>query len=209
MVRFENKYLLENKIQKFTFIKFLIMNGFYSIYKKRHNQSVYFDDKDCSFFHSSEEGEEIRRKIRFRYYDNDSQKDISNFYLQIKKSNTHFKEKISYKFKDIHKSFDKELNMFINQIDIKKLKPVIKTSYIRSYFYSEKYGRITLDEDIIYEKASWKIFKKNFLFYNSVRTNKIIIEHKIEKNYQNFDHIPLTKTRYSKYCEAIKLLNIR
>ena len=99
--------------------------------------------------------------------------------------------------------------MFINQIDIKKLKPVIKTSYIRSYFYSEKYGRITLDEDIIYEKASWKIFKKNFLFYNSVRTNKIIIEHKIEKNYQNFDHIPLTKTRYSKYCEAIKLLNIR
>ena len=36
----------------------------------------------------------------------------------------------------------------------------------------------------------------------------IVIEHKIEKNHKNFDQIPLTKIRFSKYCEAIKSLNI-
>ena len=208
MIRFENKYLLDNKIQKFNFIKFLMTNGFHRIYKKRHNKSVYFDDVDLKFFHASEEGLEIRRKIRFRYYNSEDQENISNFYFQIKKSNAHFKEKISNRFKDVTKIYYKEFNIFIKQIDNKKIKPIVKTSYMRSYFYSEKYGRITIDEDIIFEKASWKIFKKNFLFYNPVNINKIVIEHKIEKNYKNFDLIPLTKIRFSKYCEAIKSLNI-
>ena len=67
---------------------------------------------------------------------------------------------------------------------------------------------MTIDEDIIFEKASWKIFKKNFLFYNPVNINKIVIEHKIEKNHKIFDLIPLTKIRFSKYCNGLNLLNL-
>ena len=208
MIRLENKYLLENKKHKFELIRFLLTNGFHRIFNDRYNNSIYFDDINLKFFHDSEEGNEIRRKVRFRYYNFDEKKDISNYFFEIKKSNAHYKEKISQKINLTDKTVNKEVNIFQNQINIKKIKPIIKTGYSRSYSYSEKYGRITIDENIKFEKVSWKKFRKNFFFYNPVSINKIIIEHKIENNYKDFELIPLTKIRFSKYCEAIKYLNI-
>ena len=211
MKRFEIKYIVNNKMDKFNLLKYLFKNGFCEIHKARVNNSIYFDYSDLRSFHESEEGIENRTKIRLRYYGKQNNYDISKFTLEIKKSNAYFKTKT----KSIVGNFDKinnnsEINFFLNEIRINKLRPVLKVSYKRKYFLSEKLGRITLDENIVYQKVSWKKFLNMFNCYYSYNDNNLIVEHKIESNLKQIDNqfIPLIKTRYSKYCEGIKCLSI-
>ena len=211
MNRFEIKYIINNKMDKFNFLKYLFKNGFCEIHKARVNNSIYFDYSDLRLFHESEEGIANRNKIRLRYYGEQNNYDILKFTLEIKKSNPYFKTKI----KSIIGNFSKinsnsEVNFFLNEISVGKLKPVLKVIYKRKYFLSEKLGRITLDENIVYQKISWKNFLNTFNNYYYYNYNNLIVEHKIESNLKQIDNqfIPLIKTRYSKYCEGIKCLNI-
>jgi len=211
MKRFEIKYIVNNKIDKFNFLKYLFKNGFCEIHKARVNNSIYFDYTDLRSFHESEEGIADRIKIRLRYYGEQNDYDILKFTLEIKKSNPYFKTKI----KSIIGNFNKlnnnsEINFFLREIRVNRLKPVLKVSYKRKYFLSEKLGRITLDENIVYQKISWKKFLNTFNYYHYKNDSNLIVEHKIESNLKQIDNqfIPLIKTRYSKYCEGIKCLSI-
>ena len=211
MNRFETKYIIDNKIDKFNFLKFLFKNGFCEIHKVRVNNSIYFDYSDLRSFHESEEGIEDRTKIRLRYYGEENNYDILKFTLEIKKSNAYFKTKIKSIIGNFNKiSNDSEINFFLNEIRVNKLRPVLKVSYKRKYFLSEKLGRITLDENIVYQKISWKKFLNTFNNYHYYSYNNSIVEHKIESSLKQIDNqfIPLVKTRHSKYCEGIKCLNI-
>ena len=211
MKRFEIKYIVNNKMDKFNLLKYLFKNGFCEIHKARVNNSIYFDYTDLRSFHESEEGIADRIKIRLRYYGEQNDYDILKFTLEIKKSNPYFKTKI----KSIIGNFNKlnnnsEINFFLSEIRVNRLKPVLKVSYKRKYFLSEKLGRITLDENIVYQKISWKKFLNTFNYYHYKNDSNLIVEHKIESNLKQIDNqfIPLIKTRYSKYCEGIKCLSI-
>ncbi len=211
MKRFEIKYIVNNKMDKFNLLKYLFKNGFCEIHKARVNNSIYFDYTDLRSFHESEEGIADRTKIRIRYYGKQNDYDILKFTLEIKKSNPYFKTKI----KSIIGNFNKlnnnsEINFFLSEIRVNRLKPVLKVSYKRKYFLSEKLGRITLDENIVYQKISWKKFLNTFNYYHYKNDSNLIVEHKIESNLKQIDNqfIPLIKTRYSKYCEGIKCLSI-
>ena len=211
MKRFEIKYIINNKIDKFNLLKFLFKNGFYEIHKSRVNNSIYFDYSDLRSFHESEEGIEDRTKIRLRYYGEQNNPDILKFTLEIKKSNAYFKTKIKSIIDNFNKvSNNPEINFFLSEIRVNKLRPILKVAYKRRYFLSEKLGRITLDENIVYQKISWKKFLNTFNYYYSFNDNNLIVEHKIESNLKQIDNqfIPLIKTRYSKYCEGIKCLSI-
>ena len=137
--------------------------------------------------------------------------DILKFTLEIKKSNAYFKTKIKSIIDNFNKvSNNPEINFFLSEIRVNKLRPILKVAYKRRYFLSEKLGRITLDENIVYQKISWKKFLNTFNYYYSFNDNNLIVEHKIESNLKQIDNqfIPLIKTRYSKYCEGIKCLSI-
>ena len=153
MKRFEIKYIIKNKIDKFNLLKFLFKNGFYEIHKSRVNNSIYFDYSDLRSFHESEEGIEDRTKIRLRYYGEQNNPDILKFTLEIKKSNAYFKTKIKSIIDNFNKvSNNPEINFFLSEIRVNKLRPILKVAYKRRYFLSEKLGRITLDENIVYQK---------------------------------------------------------
>ena len=50
---------------------------------------------------------------------------------------------------------------------------------------------------------------KNFKFTRNKKDKRIVIENKIEtKNLFDIDFIKLVPTRFSKYCEGVKFLNI-
>ena len=85
MKRFEIKYIVNNKMDKFNLLKYLFKNGFSEIHKARVNNTIYFDYSDLRFFHESEEGIADRTKIRLRYYGTQRKYDILKFILEIKK----------------------------------------------------------------------------------------------------------------------------
>ena len=84
----------------------------------------------------------------------------------------------------------------------------MSTEYLRSYYYSNKYGRITIDQDIKYQIVTWKNFFRSFNFITQKKDRRIVIEHKIENNLLENDFITLVPSRFSKYCEGVKMLNI-
>ena len=101
-----------------------------------------------------------------------------------------------------------EKKFFESKILSKKILPILSTEYLRNYYYSDKYGRITIDQDIQYQRVTWKNFHKSFNFNKKIKDKRIVIEHKIENNLLENDFITLVPSRFSKYCEGVKMLNI-
>ena len=138
------------------------------------------------------------------------QNDYNNFNFEIKKSNPKLKKKFSFlqgeKYKKNNSLIEKQ--NFEKEIFSKKIIPILSTEYLRSYFYSDKYGRITIDQDIKYQIVTWKNFFRSFNFMTQKKDKRIVIEHKIENSLLENDFITLVPLRFSKYCEGVKMLNI-
>ena len=210
MNRIEKKYIINNCAEKFRLVKFLYKKGFKNIYQDRKNFSIYFDYKNYKLFHDSEEGLSFRKKIRLR-----TQKDLfinnfDNFNFEIKKSYPNIKKKFTFNSKKIYLSnmLTFEKNKLERQIFLKNIIPTLSTEYLRSYFFSEEFGRITIDQDLEYRIVRWKDFPKNFNFFNRIRDRRIIVEHKIDNPVNKDNLIPLIPVRFSKYCEGIKKFNL-
>ena len=210
MIRIEKKYILNNNNEKLRFKKFLLKKGFKNIYKDRINFSIYFDYRNLKFFNDSEEGLSYRNKIRLRIEKKLFQNDYNNFNFEIKKSNPKLKKKFSFlqgeKYKKNNSLIEKQ--NFEKEIFSKKIIPILSTEYLRSYYYSNKYGRITIDQDIKYQIVTWKNFFRSFNFMTQKKDKRIVIEHKIENSLLENDFITLVPLRFSKYCEGVKMLNI-
>jgi hypothetical protein len=210
MIRQEKKYILQNHRERLMFIKFLLKNGFKNIYKDRINFSIYFDHKDLKFFHNSEEGLSFRNKVRLRVEKKYFLNDYSKFNFEIKESYPDFKKKFSFLQDEKYKTNDtvnKKKN-FERKIYSKRLFPILSTEYVRSYYFSDIYGRITIDQNIEYQKVGWKKFFKSFYFIKKKKDKRIIIEHKVQNNLPTKDFITLVACRLSKYCEGVKILNL-
>ena len=79
---------------------------------------------------------------------------LKNQILTLKKIS--FKNNLELK----NSSYKLEKKIYEDQINSKKIIPILSTQYERSYYYSTKYGRITIDKDLEYQTVYWDTFMK-------------------------------------------------
>lgn len=165
------------------------------IHKKRKVISLYFDTFDFENYFIGNEGMVPRDKIRVRMYDEFNYKKACR--LETKKTLAHHREKnIIYlnefdisRVKD--KIFDEKKKHFI---------PTLFVEYEREYYFVNNV-RLTLDTKIKYRR---------FNSQTSIKDYRNVLEFKFSGNP---DHNLLGKLikeniRFSKYCEAVEILNL-
>jgi len=173
----------------------LIKKGMKHLYPKRKINSIYFDTQNLKMFHESEEGVLPRKKIRFRWYANQS---ICNKEIKISSIEGRYKiicpkNLLNVSSLKFHRFFEKDYGM---------LTPKLNISYKREYFLYKDL-RITFDTDIEYEniKSISSLKFKDDEFVVEVKTDKSTSEDYIEK------FINIQTSRFSKYCRGIYLIN--
>ena len=198
LIRNEKKYL----VNKRDTLNFLNTNNFYLKHPDRKINSIYLDTSNFDDFIDGEEGTVPRKKVRIRWYGDESiQKNLNrNYQLEIKKT------KASERSKDIIKYFGKinDILEIAKGFYKKPRKPILIVSYSRKYFEDTKNNRITIDTDLTYKKLDNDL---NLIgnYYSSSNTielkNDLLNFSEIEYNFlENF------RVRFSKYCDAVNKL---
>ena len=196
--RIENKYKVE-LIKLDEVYKFLGDHSAKTLYPKRLIKSIYFDNKSYSSYFNSLEGIVPRKKIRLRsYLDKDNFDKDNIFNLEHKIYSVEGRYKTSLKNTDFIKLFNNGiLDNYYGYIT-----PIVEISYYREY-YSLFNLRITIDHKIEYKK-----FKKN---KSHLSHDQVVVEVK-SNDLDNLNYIDekifFMRTRFSKYCNALELLNI-
>ena len=170
--------------------------NFKHLYPQRIVHSLYFDTLKKDSFNDSEEGIIPRKKIRIRKYINSKEK---NFFKEIKINLIEGRFKTSKKIEDSEKE-----NLLINGYfdDYYGLVfPVLSIEYTRQYFFKSGI-RITYDSNIKYISYKFKSIAK--IEPMDVAELKIPFEKKIDISEKIFN---LKTKRFSKYANAVKLLN--
>lgn len=167
--------------------------GLEVLYPKRQVNSIYYDTSKFDMFYESEEGIMPRKKIRFRWYNNDC-----NFTKEIKISSLEGRYKIvnkNHSFVDENQI--KSTNLFEKTYG--SLQPTLKVSYVREYFELDNM-RFTIDSDIHYQNLR--------SLEQKIKEPEQVMELKIP-HYLSDDYyqkiIPNPTTRFSKYCRGILL----
>ena len=198
LIRNEKKYL----VNKRDTLNFLNTNNFYLKHPDRKINSIYLDTSNFDDFIDGEEGTVPRKKVRIRWYGDESiHKNLNrNYQLEIKKT------KASERSKDIIKYFGKinDILEIAKGFYKKPRKPILIVSYSRKYFEDTKNNRITIDSDLNYKKLDNDL---NLIgnYYSSSNTielkNDLLNFSEIEYNFlENF------RVRFSKYCDAVNKL---
>jgi hypothetical protein len=179
------------------FLESLKDQGSKLLFPKRIIQSDYFDSNQFILFRESEEGLLPRKKVRIRHYPLSNQIEYS---LEIKISS------IEGRYKTAKKLSDSQAKRIINTGYFDQiyglLEKKISVSYSREYF-SFQGIRITRDTQISYQDLINKT--NNFIEKDSV------VEIKAPENTPVdflLKIIPSQRRRFSKYCNAIKSLNL-
>ena len=188
--------------------KLLIINGFTQLYQPRKISSIYLDTLNFDFAKDNINGVSNRKKIRFRWYDDD----LDNIFLEEKnKQNFQIKKNVSKIFPKINKkTIIKDLKKYSyspkNRFNSLNYKFILKISYLRSYWISNnKKFRATIDHDL-------KINPINNLFFN-LDLNETILEFKFSQKYEasfrEFNHnnnLQIRANKFSKYIQSFFLL---
>ena len=180
-------------------------------HNKRLVNSIYFDSSNLSELENSIEGLYKKKKLRYRFYGNNSEiKSQINGQWELKKKQGIVTEKIVHKeVVDFDKIFSPNLSTFRSSnssinYEINTYPYLSKfISYEREYFVSKLFGddlRVTIDKNIL---------SKEFINNNLKRTKRLdtsIVELKIkyklyeDVSFQNMNF--LTRVGFSKYSEA-------
>ncbi len=189
--RKEKKFRLNySELRKLKFS--LLQDGMQSLYPERLINSCYFDTNNFLMYHDSTEGILPRKKIRFRWYDNQS-----CIKKEIKISS------IEGRFKSIEnighlKRIDFN-SVRIFDSDYGRLFPFLKIRYKRKYFSYENL-RLTFDTNIEYENI-------NSVFKQKTIDNECVVEIKASKDTSD-DYlekiIKIQPSRFSKYTRGIE-----
>ena len=197
--RSELKYIFRSS--EYSLVKNQIVNyGFEKAHDYNIVNNIYFDS-NLESLKDNIEGESLRTKYRIRWYNDYNGKCI--FENKSKIGNSGTKTRTSIGIKNIYDIIDINNNIK-SIININKFKPNIQNRYFREYFVHNSI-RITLDSDIKYSRYG----EKNF----NVSERKNIMEVKFD-NHKSHDLDFLNKIiylkldKYSKYSNALKLLNI-
>jgi hypothetical protein len=176
--------------------KNLAIKGMRELYASRIVNSCYFDNKEMSFFHDSEEGVLPRKKVRIRWYNS-----FQKYKKETKISSIEGRFKLSEDIFQIKNIEDIFTTSFFDP-SYGKLSPKLIVNYKRQYYKLDKL-RITLDTEINYMHILSNFIKK-------IKDDECIMEIKapidchddyIQKiiNYQN--------TRFSKYSRGLVYFN--
>ena len=206
-IRVEKKFVF-GKFKEDYLEKVLLLNGFSKTYSPRNISSIYLDTLNFDFAKDNINGVSKRKKIRFRWYNND----FTNIYLEEKNKQNFL----------VKKNINKISNLVSQNINIDDLKNfffrknkdfntfnyrfVLKTNYYRSYWISnDKKIRATIDTNL-------KVSPIDNLS-RKLDLNETILEFKFspseEKNFRNFifkNNFNLRTNKYSKYLQSFNLL---
>ena len=211
MNRYERKFVARDLHQ---ITPYLLSNNFLKAYPSRTITSIYYDTENYSCFTESENGYQIRKKIRIRFYD-DNAKDLK---LEIKSKNSELgsKEFLNPKLFLSNNTSEICIPSTRNKKNIIHLKlpkvielcfiPTLLVQYKRDYLVSNCQNiRITLDSNLKFSpirKKYTKILKTQFheTFDNviEIKYDESINEPKIINKLSN--KFNLTLSRFSKYC---------
>lgn len=179
------------------FLEHLKKKGSKILFPKRIIKSNYFDSNEYMLFRDSEEGLLPRKKVRIRHY---PLSDKIEYSLEIKISS------IEGRYKSTKKLLNSQLrsiniNGYFDQ-DYGLLEKKVSVSYFREYFAFEGI-RITRDTEIFYQDLSTKT--------NYFNEKDSVIEIKAPENTPVdflLKIIPSSRRRFTKYCNAIRSLNL-
>jgi len=193
--RKEIKYVLA-KSELARIKEYFFLNGLEKLYPKRIINSFYYDTKNLRMLNESIDGILPRKKVRFRWYNNDK----SNISKEIKISseNGRFKKIENLKSKDY---IDFERSKFY-EINYGIVEPTLYIKYFREYFTFKKL-RITFDTQIRYSYLQSKLSTSNL-------DNENVMEVKASDNISNNyieKIIHLMPSSFSKYTRGMLSFN--
>ena len=202
--RIEKKFVLGKHKDDFL-KKLLLSNGFNKQYPDRVINSIYMDTVNYDFAKDNISGISNRKKIRFRWYNQDLKKiyfEVKNkrnfnVWKNIEKIEPSIDEKslVGYLKKNLNNMKFECNNNFNNKL-------VLKTNYKRSYWLSNN-KKIRATIDINLNANSINFFKKKIYF------NDTILEFKFSPKDENYFRIfylnkicYLRSQKYSKYIRS-------
>ena len=205
--RIEKKFVL-GKSKEDYLESILIRSGFNRIFKPRYINSIYLDTVNFDFAKDNINGVSQRKKIRFRWYNND----LNNISFEEKNKNNFSVNKIISKVEVPSNSKNLISNLKSYFYDLKKnclsknYLFILKTNYFRSYWLSpDKKIRATIDINLNASPINNPVSK--------LTLNDTILEFKFlskeEENFRNLFHIKninLRSKKYSKYLQSFHLL---
>ncbi|WP_209401171.1 VTC domain-containing protein [Pseudozobellia sp. WGM2] len=193
--------------------------GFHEIYYKRKVNNIYFDDGNYNFYKQNVSGVASRKKLRLRWYGDDTCK-IEGPTLEVKKKMGEVGDKDSYKLKGISFDLGKQKPHEIQAILLGETKelmsirhsfetvhPTLLNTYERRYFLSfcGRY-RITVD-------YNQKFYNPNYITYQNseIRINDTVLELKYATQDDHeartvSQQIDARLSKNSKYVTGINLL---
>ena len=206
--RIEKKFVL-GKFKDDFFKKFLLINGFTKQYPDRKISSIYLDTSNYDFARDNINGVSERKKIRFRWYNNDTKKIF--FEEKNKKNFLVWKNVKEIKLLNGEKKLIKELKEFFFSIKFKNnhnfnFKFILKTDYHRTYWISDdKKFRATIDTEI--NASSLENFFKPIYLPDTVLEFKFSPKYEPEFRYFfNSRSCQLRSQKYSKYIRSFLTL---
>ena len=205
--RIEKKFVL-GKSKEDYLESILIRSGFNRIFKPRYINSIYLDTVNFDFAKDNINGVSQRKKIRFRWYNND----LNNISFEEKNKNNFSVNKIISKVEVplISKNLISNLKSYFYDLKKNCLSNnylfILKTNYFRSYWLSsDKKIRATIDINLNASPINNPVSK--------LTLNDTILEFKFlskeEENFRNLFHIKkinLRSKKYSKYLQSFHLL---
>ena len=178
-------------------IERLKSRGLTNLFPTRKIISNYFDTQHYDLFRDSEEGLLPRKKIRVRSY---PESNNNQFLLEKKISSLEGRYKTSSVLEKSSVEYIHDHGFLDNDYGI--LLPVVKISYMREY-YSYEGIRLTMDTNISYQD----LHSASNTFSEAIG----VIELKAHENTSLDFLIALVeerRRRFSKYCNAIRNLNL-
>jgi len=205
--RVEKKFVL-GKYQEDFLKKILITNGFTKYFVPREISSIYLDTLNFDFAKDNINGVSRRKKIRFRWYNDD----YSKIYLEEKNKQNFFVKKNISKAIDFATKKDLVQNLKKYLLNLDKIHNnfnyqfILKTNYLRSYWISnDKKIRATIDTNLNTSPIN--------NLSRRLELNETILELKFspsnEKFFRNLfiqNNFNLRSKKYSKYLQSFYIL---
>ena len=193
--RKEKKYRLS--LSDMAYLKnYLLNEGMKSLFPQRVIKSCYFDTENLTFYQESEEGVLPRKKIRIRWYNNES-----TYTKEVKISSIEGRFKYTKDQQSID-SFEKICQIKFFDKDYGLVSPSLMVSYKREYFELSKM-RLTFDTNLSYQYLR-SHFSKTF------RDPECVMEVKVPMSCTD-DYIESLvnhpTSRFSKYSRGLLFLN--
>lgn len=183
-------------------------------------RSLYFDSINNCDYYSKMNGEEIRKKIRLRIYDTNT--DTVKLEIKRKLNISQIKETVTISREDAIKLINKDYSVLLkydnqtansayNIMTTDQYQPVVLVDYNRrAYIHNENNIRVTLDSDIRSNEFDFNMFSEDVIMTPIVDYYNALLEVKFDGELfcwisQALTGLDTTNQSLSKYCSSRRL----